>query len=126
MGDGCPFCGRPGCDEECKLDQRSNLLPIDGFTLNLDLNAELKQLWLNGDVRCRWCGSEVHGDSFQVHVYNNGLMATPLPDNHPMYEMESLSPAEQTLHIYCGCGDACMARDMAFGLEHLKKLGVLD
>ncbi len=95
--------------------QTSARLGIDGAHLVSDPNHLLNRAFREG-ARCRWCGNEVHSDSYQAVVYNGGILATP------RYGSTDPTPVP---HIFCGCGDACMARDHAAGLKHLTALGVV-
>lgn len=95
--------------------------------MNVSLDEKVLGLFDEATPVCRWCGSDVHVGSFQVQCYNGGVLFTPLPPDHPRRTgYDEMDVPMVHPHIYCGCGDACMARDLAFGLDHLKKLGVVD
>lgn len=103
--------------------QTSAILGLDGHHLTVDLNKELNSFFRKG-VNCRWCSKEVHADSYQVVMFNDGVLVTPSFSSAD-------GPATMTLaadlpHIYCGCGEACMARDMARGVQHLREMGVIE
>lgn len=94
---------------------RSALIGIDGQTLTASVDDVLKEVLK--DARCHWCGKEVHADSYQVVAYNGGILHLPRWDD-PEGEPQPM--------ICCGCSDACLARTMSAGLDHLKELGVVS
>ncbi len=101
-------------------------VPVDG-TQSTFVDEEIASLFNSSLVRCRYCGAEIHQGSMQFVGYNGGLLRTPLyPDTPHVSISENYDPTLSYPHIYCGCSDACLARDLSAGLAHLQAKGVID